>query len=123
LRPFGGQLSDAFDRLDRLVLRDHPLLHEQMDKALAQHQSDIALELRRLHDRLSGRNGKVVIVPQVTTANLVIYARNLRSTGPATSQTKISGRVATALLADQRGQVIAQPVDGAERRDCSSEAC
>jgi hypothetical protein len=46
---FGRKLSDTFDRLDRFVFRDHTLLHEQMDEALAQHQSDLALGLRRLH--------------------------------------------------------------------------
>jgi hypothetical protein len=47
-----------------------------MYEALAQHQSDLAVEFRRLHDWFSVRNGKSVIARQVATAKFAICARN-----------------------------------------------
>jgi hypothetical protein len=48
-----------------------------MDEALAQHQSDLAVSFRRLHDSFPVRSGQLVIPPQVTTANLRMYAGNI----------------------------------------------
>src|SRR5437868_5106735 len=47
---FGRQLSDTLDSLDRLVLGDDTLFHEQMDETFAEHQSDLAVRLSRFHD-------------------------------------------------------------------------
>jgi hypothetical protein len=46
---FPHQFDDAIDGFEHLFVRDDALLHEQMQDALAKHQADLAVAIKRCH--------------------------------------------------------------------------